>query len=70
VIAAFGVERVMWASDYTESRALHNWAQSLHYLLYSDLLPETDKEWVLGKSVRQILDWRKSEPGTRTELAP
>jgi predicted TIM-barrel fold metal-dependent hydrolase len=67
VIAAFGVERVMWASDYTESRALHSWAQSLHYILYSDLLSETDKEWVLGKSVRQILDWPKPEQDTRTE---
>jgi predicted TIM-barrel fold metal-dependent hydrolase len=59
VIDAFGAERVMWASDYTESRALHTWAQSLHYLLYSDLLSETEKEWILGKSVRQILSWPK-----------
>jgi predicted TIM-barrel fold metal-dependent hydrolase len=61
VIAAFGAERVMWASDYTESRALHSWAQSLHYLLSSDLLSETEKEWVLGRSVRQMLDWPQPE---------
>jgi predicted TIM-barrel fold metal-dependent hydrolase len=61
VIDAFGVERVMWASDYTESRVSHSWAQSLHYLLDSDNLSEADKEWILGKSVRQILDWPKPE---------
>jgi len=57
VIEAFGVERVMWASDYTESRDEQTWAQSLHYLLYSDLLSDTQKEWVLGRSVRGVLSW-------------
>lgn len=61
VIAAFGIERVMWASDYTESRTLHTWAQSLHYLLYSALLTEAEKEWVLGKTVRQVLNWPKPQ---------
>ncbi len=61
VIAAFGVRRVMWASDYTESRTLHTWAQSLHYLLYSDLLSEVEKEWILGKTVRQVLNWPKAK---------
>ena len=60
VIDAFGFERVMWASDYTESRALHTWAQSLHYILYSDLLSEEEKAWVLGKSARQVLHWPKA----------
>jgi L-fuconolactonase len=61
VIDAFGVERVMWASDYTESRVLHTWAQSLHYILYSDLLSETEKEWILGKTARQVLSWPKPQ---------
>jgi predicted TIM-barrel fold metal-dependent hydrolase len=60
VIDAFGAERVMWASDYTESRPHFTWAQSLHYLLYSSLLSETEKEWVLGRSVRQILSWPRA----------
>jgi predicted TIM-barrel fold metal-dependent hydrolase len=57
VIDAFGMERVMWASDYTESRRDQTWAQSLHYLRYSDLLTEVQKEWLLGRSVRHVLDW-------------
>jgi 2-polyprenyl-6-methoxyphenol hydroxylase-like FAD-dependent oxidoreductase len=59
VIDAFGVERVMWASDYTQSRneTGYSWAHTLHYLLDSDQLSETEKEWLLGRSVRQVLRW-------------
>jgi L-fuconolactonase len=56
-ISAFGVERVMWASDYTESRTDQTWAQSLHYVLYSNQLSDTEKEWLLGRSARQVLRW-------------
>ena len=44
-IEAFGVERIMWASDVTQARveANHTWAQLLYYLLDSDLLSETKK---------------------------
>jgi predicted TIM-barrel fold metal-dependent hydrolase len=60
VIDAFGAERVMWASDYTESRSDQTWAQSLHYLRYSDLLSDTEKQWLLGKSVRHVLNWPRA----------
>ena len=49
----------MWASDFTESRPDQTWAQSLHYVRYSDLLTETQKEWLLGKSIRHVLSWPK-----------
>jgi L-fuconolactonase len=59
VIDAFGVERVMWASDYTQSRATsgESWAEQLYYLRDSDLLSEDEKEWLLGKTVRKVLRW-------------
>jgi predicted TIM-barrel fold metal-dependent hydrolase len=60
VIAAFGAERVLWASDWTESQAGHTWARSLHYLLHSDALSEAEKTWVLGRSAREILGWRQA----------
>jgi L-fuconolactonase len=58
-IDAFGVERVMWASDVTQARAEanHTWAQLLYYLLDADRLSETEKAWILGRSVRQALRW-------------
>jgi predicted TIM-barrel fold metal-dependent hydrolase len=64
VIEAFGVERVMWASDYTQARTETNqsWAQALYYVLDSDMLSQTEKGWILGRSVRQALRWPEPPP--------
>lgn len=58
-IDAFGVERIMWASDYTiaQSQNANSWAECLYYLLDSDQISWTEKEWLLGGSVRQLLNW-------------
>jgi hypothetical protein len=58
-IDAFGVERIMWASDYTVARDQNgnSWAQTLYYLLDSDELSATEKEWILGRSLRRALNW-------------
>jgi predicted TIM-barrel fold metal-dependent hydrolase len=57
-IDAFGAERIMWASDYTIARAENgnSWAQCLHYLVDSGALSRTEKEWILGGSVRRLLE--------------
>jgi predicted TIM-barrel fold metal-dependent hydrolase len=59
IIDAYGIGRVMWASDYTQSRHTFGrpWAEALHYLLDSDQLSDTEKEWLFGRSVRQALRW-------------
>jgi predicted TIM-barrel fold metal-dependent hydrolase len=58
-IDAFGVERIMWASDYTIAREqnANSWAQCLYYLLDSDQLSRAEKEWLFGGSVRSVLNW-------------
>jgi predicted TIM-barrel fold metal-dependent hydrolase len=58
-IDAYGVQRIMWASDYTVARDQHGeaWAHSLYYLLDSEELSQSEKEWILGRSVRQTLRW-------------
>ena len=56
-IAAFGPERVMWASDHTQSIGHHSWAEALYYIRDALDLTEDEKTWILGKSVRQILRW-------------
>ena len=65
-IDAFRLERIMWASDFTAIRSGHTWADSLFYLRDTPSLSEGDKEWILGKSVRKLLDWpapaQASEP--------
>jgi predicted TIM-barrel fold metal-dependent hydrolase len=58
-ISAFGADRIMWASDWTQARNEMpiTWSQALHYVLDSDELSSEEKEWLLGKSVRQALKW-------------
>jgi L-fuconolactonase len=56
-LEAFGRERILWASDYTRARVHHTWAAALTYVLASNELSATDKEWVLGRSTRTILRW-------------
>jgi len=60
VIEAFGVKRLMWASDYTVTVDNHTCAESLFCLRCADQLSEEDKEWILGKTVREILRWPRS----------
>jgi predicted TIM-barrel fold metal-dependent hydrolase len=57
VIDAFGVRRLMWASDFTVTTDNHTYAESLFCLRGSDLLSDADKEWILGRSVREFLNW-------------
>ena len=43
-----------------------SWAHTLYYLLSSDQLSETEKQWLLGKSVRHVLRWPAREPQALT----
>ena len=69
VIEAYGVERVMWASDFTQSYHTFGrpWAEALHYLLDSDQLSESEKEWLFGRSVRQVLRWPQNTSASMAE---
>ncbi|MDB5395004.1 MAG: amidohydrolase [Rhodospirillales bacterium] len=58
---AFGPERVLWASDYTVSRHRQNWAESLFTLRHSPTLSATDKDWILGRTIRTLLRWPAPE---------
>ena len=58
---AFGRERVMWASDFTAVRTGHRWADILFYIRDSSSLSREDKEWVLGKTARKVLNWPAPE---------
>jgi predicted TIM-barrel fold metal-dependent hydrolase len=60
-IDAFGAERIMWASDYTVARDQNgnSWGECLYYMLDSDQLSTTEKEWILGGAARRVLDWAR-----------
>ena len=62
-IDAFGPQRIMWASDHTESRSHHTWAQALYYILDSQTLTDSEREWILGRCARTILDWPRLSLG-------
>ena len=56
-LEAYGRERVMWGSDYTVSGHRASWAEALFHIRNSTALSDSDKEWVLGRTLRTLLDW-------------
>jgi len=57
VVAAFGKERVMWGSDATQTVGHHSWAEALYYVRDTPELSADEKGWILGGSLRRVLDW-------------
>lgn len=55
-ISAFGRERIMWASDNSVIPN-HTWSETLHYVRDNPVLSKEDKEWILGRSARALLNW-------------
>ncbi|MGI9329020.1 MAG: amidohydrolase family protein [Pseudomonadales bacterium] len=56
-IDAFGVQRIMWASDHGGNQTGETWEQLVHYLLDSDGVSQEEKAWLFGKTVRAMLSW-------------
>jgi predicted TIM-barrel fold metal-dependent hydrolase len=59
LIDAYGAERVMWASDYTQVHHHHSWAQALYHMLDWHILSDVEAEWVFGKTIRAVLRWSR-----------
>lgn len=55
-IEAFGAERLLWASDKSVIRG-HSWSDLLLCLRDDPELSRDEKEWILGRSARRVLDW-------------
>ena len=58
LVKAFGKERVMWGSDFTRTRSLHDYRAALHYLTESSVFTMEEKEWLLGRAFRTFLGSR------------
>jgi len=58
----FGPERIMWASDFTEYIGRYSWAEMLFYLRNTPVLSNSEREWILGRTARTLLNWPK--PGS------
>lgn len=55
-IEAFGVERLMWASDAT-IMPHYAWADLLNYLRLDPELSDEEKAWLLGRTARKVFSW-------------
>ncbi|MGI4813002.1 MAG: amidohydrolase family protein [Janthinobacterium lividum] len=57
-IDIFGIERIMWGSDFTANRTGHTWGELLFYIRDSaNALSISDTEWLLAKTARKIYGW-------------
>jgi L-fuconolactonase len=57
VLTAFGVDRVMWGSDYTQGMHRLTYSEGLHYLLDSPELTSDEKDRILSKTARRVFKW-------------
>lgn len=58
-IGAFGVDRLLWASDKTVIP--HTWSDVLHSVRDNPDLTQAETEALLGGSARRVLDWHEAE---------
>lgn len=56
-LAAFGAERVLWASDITANQTGESWAELIFAIHENPEMTAGEREWVLGKTARKLLDW-------------
>ena len=57
-IDAFGADRVMWASDHGGNQTGETWSELVHYIRDNPELSAEEKAWVMGGTVRALLDWK------------
>ena len=60
VIDAFGLDRVMWGSDWTRVLSVNTYAQDANAFLETDELSASDKEKLFGATLRKVMRWPKS----------
>jgi predicted TIM-barrel fold metal-dependent hydrolase len=57
---AFGPERIMWASDTTQSSGVTTWAEEIYHIMDSAALSTREKEQIFSTTARTILRWPAS----------
>lgn len=57
LVGAFGVDRVMWGSDFTRTAALHSYRDATAYLREIPAFSEVELEALYGKTLRKIFRW-------------
>ena len=58
VFDAYGPQRCHWGTDLTNAMARATWGQRVaHFTDELKFLSESDKDWVMGRSIREKLKW-------------
>jgi len=58
VFDAYGPQRCHWGTDLTNAMARATWSQRVaHFTEELKFLSESDKDWVMGRSIREKLKW-------------
>jgi predicted TIM-barrel fold metal-dependent hydrolase len=60
IYQAFGAQRLLWGADLTRLTSTYDECLN-HFQEGLDFLSEADKEWVLGRSLAEILNWPESD---------
>ncbi len=61
-IDAFGVDRILWASDVTHEESGASWSQLLAFVRDNPALAQSDKAWLLGRTARKLFRWDAPVP--------
>ena len=56
-VDTFGAQRIMWASDNGGNQTGENWGELVFYMRECAEITDTEREWLMGKTVRTLLDW-------------
>jgi L-fuconolactonase len=56
-IDEFGADRIMWASDCSQTRNRNTWAEALYCIKDSTIITPEEKAWILGGTVQKLLAW-------------
>jgi predicted TIM-barrel fold metal-dependent hydrolase len=54
---AFGVERLMWGSNFSRTLPDVTYEQGINYLRDSGQLSREEKEWLLGRTATSVFGW-------------
>jgi L-fuconolactonase len=64
VLESFGIDRVMWGSDYTRCAPDHTYAAAVEWLRRTTELSESEKSDLMGGNLARIFDWQPATLGT------
>jgi predicted TIM-barrel fold metal-dependent hydrolase len=61
IFDAFGLDRCLWGTDWTRAVALLTYAQGVEAFRVTDRLSDSERETLMGGSLRRVYDWSPSK---------